>query len=288
MIRSMTAFARHESMDEQGTLVLELRSVNHRYLEIFMRLPEEFRGLEPQLRERVMNTLARGKIECILSYKPSAVYANQVIVNEELANAVVEATHKVEDIMKNPARIDAIEILQWPGVTREPERDIAPLFVSVLSVFDRALVELVQGREREGIRLKAIIEQRSDAVRELVLHVRKRRPQVITTLREKLQARIAELNLEPDNNRLEQELAYYAQKLDVEEELDRLDSHCKELTSILKRNDPVGRRLDFLMQEFHREANTLSSKSADLKTTRAAVELKVLIEQMREQIQNIE
>jgi uncharacterized protein (TIGR00255 family) len=288
MIRSMTAFARHESMDEQGTLVLELRSVNHRYLEIFMRLPEEFRGLEPQLRERVTTTLSRGKIECILSYKPSAVYTNQIIVNEALANAVVEATHKVEDIMKNPARIDAIEILQWPGVTREPERDITPLFVSALSVFDRALVELVQGREREGIRLKAIIEQRSNAVRELIVHVRKRRPQVVTALREKLQARIAELILEPDNNRLEQELAYYAQKLDVEEELDRLDSHCKELTSILKRSDPVGRRLDFLMQEFHREANTLSSKSADVETTRAAVELKVLIEQMREQIQNIE
>lgn len=288
MIRSMTAFARHESMDEQGTLVLELRSLNHRYLEIFMRLPEEFRGLEPQLRERVTTTLARGKIECILSYKPSAVYTNQIIVNEALANAVVEATHKVEDIMKNPARIDAIEILQWPGVTREPERDIAPLFVSALSVFDRALVELVQGREREGTRLKAIIEQRSDAVRELIVHVRKRRPQVVTALREKLQARIAELIFEPDNNRLEQELAYYAQKLDVEEELDRLDSHCKELTSILKRSDPVGRRLDFLMQEFHREANTLSSKSADVETTRAAVELKVLIEQMREQIQNIE
>ena len=224
MIRSMTAFARHEAVDEQGTLVLELRSVNHRYLEMYMRLPEEFRSLEPQLRERVTAALGRGKIECILNYKPAAGYANQVVVDDALANAVVGATHKVEDIMKNPARISAIEILQWPGVTREPVRDLAPLFASTLSVFDGALVELVQGREREGARLKAMIDQRSDAVRELVVQVRKRRPQVVTALREKLQARIAELNLEPDNNRFEQELAYYAQKLDVEEELDRLDS----------------------------------------------------------------
>jgi uncharacterized protein (TIGR00255 family) len=288
MIRSMTAFAYHEHKDEIGGLNWSLRSLNHRYLEVFLRLPEPFRSLESQLRERAAAILGRGKIECVLSYSPAATHLNQINVNEALANAVVEASHKLEAVMNNPARISALDILQWPGVAIEPEVDTTPLLSSALASFDGALEELLKGREREGARLKELILQRCEAIMVYVAKVRGRRPDVVNAQREKLLTRISEMGIEADPHRLEQELVIVAQKLDVAEELDRMDSHSQELMAVFDREEPVGRRLDFLMQEFNREVNTLGSKSADIETTQAVVELKVLIEQIREQIQNIE
>lgn len=288
MIRSMTAFARREAKLDLGTLIWELRGVNHRYLEVTFRMPEDLRSLEGQLRERATTRLGRGKLECYLNFRPAPERSEGIVVNEQLASALVAVTHKLEAVMTNPARISALEVLQWPGVIVEPERDNAPLFAAALGAFDEAIAELIEGREREGVRLSAFIEQRCAAVVELIAKVRARRLQVLAAQRQKLQARIAELEVAPDPNRLEQELVFMAHKLDIEEELDRLDSHCTELSKALGRNEPVGRRLDFLMQEFNREANTVASKSGDAETTQLAVDLKVLIEQMREQVQNIE
>lgn len=288
MIRSMTAFAHHEAKIDQGHVSWSLRSVNHRYLEISMRLPEQFRSIEGELRKMATSRLGRGKLDGLLNYKPPARLRNQVTINEALAKGLVETSHRVESMMNNPAGISAIEIMQWPGITLEPEYDTGPLQATALNTFDHALSELINGREREGKRLKPLLTQRGEAILEIVAQTRNRRPKALKAQKEKLLNRITELKLKPDAQRLEQELAIIAQRLDIEEELDRLDGHCKELTEALKRDEPIGRRLDFLMQEFNREANTLASKAADLQTTQSAVELKVLIEQMREQIQNIE
>lgn len=288
MIHSMTAYARKELKQDFGTLICELRSVNHRYLDIYLRLPEELRPQEGRLREIAHGALGRGKLECQFSYRPAGAIASQVVVNEELVKAVVAATHRIEALMNNAARVSAMEILAWPGVSSEPERDTGPLMTAALGLFESALEDLIATREREGARLSGLIEQRLGGVERIVARLRERRPQVLAALREKLLTRLRELDVEPDTGRLEQELVFVAQKLDVDEELDRLASHCKEARDVLRRDEPVGRRLDFLMQEFNREANTLAAKSADVETTQAAVDLKVLIEQMREQVQNIE
>jgi uncharacterized protein (TIGR00255 family) len=284
----MTAYARKELKQDFGTLICELRSVNHRYLDIYLRLPEELRPQEGRLREIAHGALGRGKLECQFSYRPAGAIASQVVVNEELVKAVVAATHRIEALMNNAARVSAMEILAWPGVSSEPERDTGPLMTAALGLFESALEDLIATREREGARLSGLIEQRLGGVERIVARLRERRPQVLAALREKLLTRLRELDVEPDTGRLEQELVFVAQKLDVDEELDRLASHCKEARDVLRRDEPVGRRLDFLMQEFNREANTLAAKSADVETTQAAVDLKVLIEQMREQVQNIE
>jgi uncharacterized protein (TIGR00255 family) len=288
MIRSMTAFAREELKQDFGTLICELRSVNHRYLEIYLRLPEELRPQEGRLREIAHGALGRGKLECQFSYRPASAIASQVVVNEALATAVVTATHRIEAMMNNAARVNALEVLAWPGVSSEPERDTGPVLSAAIGLFEATLEDLIATRAREGARLSGLIEQRLGGVERIVVRMRERRPQVLTALREKLLTRLRELDVEPDTGRLEQELVFVAQKLDVDEELDRLASHCKEVRGVLRRDEPVGRRLDFLLQEFNREANTLASKSADVETTQAAVDLKVLTEQMREQVQNIE
>jgi len=288
MLRSMTAFARREAQGDWGTLVWEIRSVNHRYLEPGLRLPEEFRAQENAVRERLQARLGRGKIECGLRYQAGSGAVSTVDVNLELARAVIEACDRIEKEMSNAQRQSAIDILRWPGVAREAERDMAPVQEAALGLLEQALDELVESREREGARLQAIIEERAAAIGGIVTEVRARRVEVMQGVRDKLLARIQDLGVEADPGRLEQELAIIAQRLDVDEELDRLDSHLKELAATLARDEPVGRRLDFLMQEFNREANTLGSKANDTRTTQAAVELKVLIEQMREQVQNIE
>lgn len=287
-MRSMTAFARRESKGELGNLTCELRGVNHRYLDISMRLPDELRGVENALRERATGRLQRGKFECQLRVQSAEASANALFVNEAMAQAVVAAAKRVESFMSNPARMTAIDLLRWPGVVREPSRDLGPLAAQAVELFEGALNDLIESRTREGARIEALIRARCQTIGEIVARVRERRPQVVQAIRDKLTARIAELEIHPDANRLEQELALIAQRLDVDEELDRLDGHLHEVNDILARSEPVGRRLDFVMQEFNREANTLSSKSADLTTTQAAVELKVLIEQMREQVQNVE
>ncbi len=290
MIRSMTAFARSEEQTEGGALVWELRSVNHRYLEVSLRMPEEFRILETRVRELLQKRLGRGKVECNLRFRATSAQGGEgeILVNEPRVLDLLKACEQVEDWMVNPARVTALEILKWPGAILESETDMAPLHEAAMTLLDKALDDLIASREAEGERIEAMIKQRCESIADIVQQVRKRRPEVMASLREKLLQRIADLDVDADPQRVEQELVMIAQKLDVDEELDRLDSHLVEVANVLKRNEPVGRRLDFLMQEFNRESNTLGSKSQDSETTKAAVDLKVLIEQMREQVQNIE
>lgn len=288
MIRSMTAFARQEAQGEWGALQLELRSVNHRYLEVNPRLPEELRLLEPKIRERIGKQLGRGKVDCTLRYQPPRGMPGELAVNLELVKKLAHATREVDGLIYNAAPVNSIEILRWPGVLESAGIDEGQLQGEALALLEKALQELNDNRRREGDELKKIILQRCDGADEVVAAVRQRLPEVLAGMRRRLQERLAELRQELDEARLEQEMVLLLQKLDVDEEMDRLATHLAEVRQVLERDEPVGRRLDFLMQELNREANTLGSKSADSETTRASVELKVLIEQMREQIQNIE
>ncbi|HEY0634441.1 MAG TPA: YicC/YloC family endoribonuclease [Gammaproteobacteria bacterium] len=288
MIRSMTAFARQESQDVWGSLVIELRSVNHRYLETTLRMPEELRSLEPQLRDRISQTLNRGKVECNLRYQPPAEIPGEIAINRELVARIAHASREIDAILYNPAPINALELLRWPGVLQLPVADPEQLKAAAVALLDAALQEMTAVREREGEKLRNIILQRCDAMAGVIAGVQERLPQVMNALRERLRQRLAELQVEAEPGRLEQEMVIQTQRLDVDEEVDRLKTHLAEVRRILNQDQPAGRRLDFLMQELNREANTLGSKSADAETTRASVDLKVLIEQMREQIQNIE
>ncbi|SEP91558.1 TIGR00255 family protein [Ectothiorhodospira magna] len=288
MIRSMTGFARCESTSEVGALTWEVRSVNHRYLDVSTRLPEELRALEGAVRERVIARLGRGKVECALRFHRTDTTDKTLVLNEDLTKAVIATIGQVEHWMMNAARVGALDVMRWPGVVCQSEPDPQPLHEATLNLLDQTLTALIEYRAREGRHIRGLLESRCQAIAEQVAQVRVRRPAVVTALRERLLSRIAELGVDLEPGRLEQELALQAQKLDVAEELDRLDGHIEEVLACLQRDEPVGRRLDFLMQEFNREANTLGSKAHDMDTTQAAVELKVLIEQMREQIQNLE
>jgi len=287
MIRSMTGFARRERHGAWGGLTLELRSVNHRYLESVVRLPEALRAVEPLVRERIGGRLGRGKVECNVRFQEPAE-GGGLEVNRELAERLAHLSREVDALLYNPAPISSLAVLQWPGVLVSSGPDPEQLQQELLALLDEALEALVEMREREGEKLAALIRQRSTAMAEAVVAVRARLPEVKARYRERLQERLTALRGEVDESRLEQELVLFAQKMDVEEELDRLEAHLGEITHTLGQREPVGRRLDFLMQELNREANTLASKAADSETSRMAVELKVLIEQMREQIQNIE
>ena len=288
MIRSMTAFARCERQYAWGAIAWELRSVNHRYLEASIRLPETFRLLEPEVRAQLGRCLQRGKIECNLKFQSNSESLTNISLNYPLAERLLAIAAELEQLMGPGAGLRPIDVLQWPGAVSEPEPDLEPLKADIFAGLDEALKELVATREREGERTAAMIRQRCAAMSEQVRQVRARRPEVLAKLREKLLARLSEIPVEADPGRLEQEMVIVAQRMDVDEELDRLDAHLAEIGAVLERKEPVGRRLDFLMQELNREANTLSSKSNDTETTRAGVELKVLIEQSREQVQNIE
>jgi uncharacterized protein (TIGR00255 family) len=288
MIRSMTAFARAEADTDLGALAWELRSVNHRYLEISLRLPEELRGLEPAVRERVGRALGRGKVDCSLRYRPAADTNAPLQLDPEAVERVGRACAELAAQLGQIQPLNPLELLRWPGVQRDTERDLTPLAEAAGDLLEQALEELRATREREGAQIHALLTSRCTTMEELVAAERARLPQVRARLRDKLGARLAELQAQVDQDRLEQELVFLAQKMDVDEELDRLEGHIAEVRRVLERPEPVGRRLDFLMQEFNREANTLGSKSADTDTTRTAVELKVLIEQMREQVQNVE
>ncbi len=288
MIRSMTAFARISGEAAGAELTWELRSVNHRYLDVTVRLPEELRGLEQMVRERASARLGRGKLEAILRWRLGTAGGAEILVDQERLGALLRACREVEKRTAEASSPGVMDLLRWPGVVREPEPDTDSIQRQALALLDRALDELVETREREGEKIRALLAGRCDGILEQVTRVRARLPEVHARVRDKLQARLAELSTPADSNRLEQELAYLAQKMDVDEELDRLEGHVAEVRRVLERDEPVGRRLDFLMQELNREANTLASKSADQETTAAAVELKVLIEQMREQVQNVE
>ena len=287
MIRSMTAYARHETKGEWGSASWELRSVNQRYLETYIRLPEQFRSLEPMIRERLRARLTRGKIECNLRFDLDPAYQTELMLNKELAQQLVQAANWVK-MQSDEGEINPLDILRWPGVMSAKSQDLDAIGTELMESLEIALTDFIDSREREGSALKALIEQRLEGVMVEVGKVRERMPEVLVWQRERLMSKLEEAAVQLDNNRLEQELIMLAQRVDVAEELDRLEAHVKETYAILKKKEAVGRRLDFMMQEFNRESNTLASKSINADITASAIELKVLIEQMREQIQNIE
>lgn len=288
MIKSMTAFARQEANLEGGTLTWEIRSVNHRYLEPNFRIPEQFREAEGQLRERLRKKLARGKLDCTLKWQASEHNAEALSLNTESLKQLNTALQTIADTVTNSTLANALDILQWPGIIDHKEADKAELIKQTVTTFAAAIDTLVDNRRREGEQLEPLFEDRLNKIDDIVGEVRTQLPTILEQQRENLRKRFTELNVDLDPQRLEQEMVMLAQKSDVDEELDRLGAHVREVRKVLKKKEPVGRRLDFLMQELNREANTLSSKSIVTDTTRAAVELKVLIEQMREQIQNVE
>ena len=288
MLRSMTGYGRKEATVQGVSLALEMRSVNHRYLELGIRLPEEVRAVESHVRERVASSVKRGKVDLALKIQADGTSNDEVSINAPLAEHLIAAATSIADMSPRSGPIDPVRIMQWPGVVGLPKIDPELLQKEVLSMVDDVLVDFIASREREGLKTLDMLGERVDAIEEIVQKVRAARPDVVERLTAKLKKRIGELDVQVDYGRLEQELAYVSQKLDVDEELDRLDAHISETRKIFKRKEPTGRRLDFLMQEFNREANTLSSKAADCDTTGFSVDLKVLIEQMREQIQNIE
>lgn len=288
MIYSMTAYARKEVKGDWGSAVWEIRSVNQRYLETYFRLPEQFRGLEPVLRERFRQRLARGKVECSLRFEANQAAQSDLIINEALAEQVIKAANQIMHMTGELSRINPFQVMQWQGVMETPEQDMDVINKALLEAFDQAVAEFIEARGREGANMKELIEQRLTAISEEVVKVRERMPEILEWQRERLTTKFEEAKVEMDPTRIEQEMILLAQKSDVAEELDRLDSHVKEARNILKKGGACGRRLDFMMQEFNRESNTLASKSISTDITASGVELKVLIEQMREQIQNIE
>lgn len=287
MIRSMTAYARRETKGEWGSAAWELRSVNQRYLETYIRLPEQFRGLEPVIRERIRNRLTRGKIECNLRFDADPSAQSALVLNEKLAVQLVQAANWVK-MQSDEGEINPVDILRWPGVMSAEEQDLDAISAELLTSLDTALEDFITSRETEGTALNAMIEQRLEGVTTEIGKVRTQMPDVLKWQRERLVSKLEDAQVQLDSNRVEQELIMLAQRVDVAEELDRLEAHVKETYNILKKKEAVGRRLDFMMQEFNRESNTLASKSINAEITTSAIELKVLIEQMREQIQNIE
>jgi uncharacterized protein (TIGR00255 family) len=287
MIRSMTGFARRERQFPWGMLAWELRTVNHRFLEISMRLPEELRPAEADLRQLVSTAVRRGKVDCTLHFRPS-VAAATLDVDETLLNAVTQRAKQIALLAGGAAHIDVMDVLRWPGIVRDTARDGAPMIEAAQALLAETLAELGRFRDSEGGRLQDALEQRCAGLLEFALRVAQRLPEIRVRMRNRLSERIAQMVAEIDQDRLEQELAMLAQRLDVDEEIDRLRGHVVEIRKTFEAKEPAGRRLDFLMQELNREANTLASKSQDIDTTRAALDMKVLIEQMREQVQNIE
>jgi uncharacterized protein (TIGR00255 family) len=287
MIRSMTAFAAGERAARAGgTLSCELRAVNHRFLELSVRLPEELRAIEPALRERVAAKLSRGKVELGMRYR-AAAGTGELRINERLIAQLAGAAHQADSLFPRLS-VELTELLRFPGVLDDGGVDLPTLHADALALLDTTLDEFIAGRAREGEKLAAVMRERVDGIERIVAQVRAWLPDIRAALRAKLDAKLADLKLPLEPGRLEQEVVLNLQKIDVAEELDRLGSHVAEARRVFGLPEAVGRRLDFLLQEFNREANTLGSKSVDARTTTAAVELKVLIEQLREQVQNLE
>ena len=283
----MTAFARSEVKKDWGIAVWEVRSVNQRFLETYFRLPEQFRALEPMLRERFRKRLQRGQVECALRFSANDAAVTKLTLNEALAKEVMHAADWVQSHGQSTG-VNPLDILRWPGVIAAEEADMDAIQADILAAFDDTLTQFIEARATEGDALKALIEQRLDGIEKEAAAVAEKMPAIVEWQREKIQSRFEEAKVELDPTRFEQEMVMLAQKIDVAEELDRLNAHVKETRNILKKGGACGRRLDFMMQEFNRESNTLGSKSINSEITQSAVELKVLIEQMREQIQNIE
>lgn len=284
----MTAFAGNEIEVGELTLSCELRTVNHRYCDISLRLPDRLRFVEAELRTAITDKINRGKVELSLNYKKQAKNGTSFSINKDAVASLLKAANEIEQQMQGSLSFSALDVLAFPGIQQEPDIDKAKLNDALITLVDQTLKQLLSAREREGTQLKLLIEERCAKMLGFVVLAGKRMPEVLLLIRNKLTARINELVAQPDFDRLEQELVLLTQRLDITEELDRLETHITEVLRVLKQKDPVGRRLDFLMQELNREANTLGSKSTDKEMTQIAIELKVLIEQMREQIQNIE
>ena len=288
MLRSMTAFARIESQHDLCAVQWEIRSVNHRYLDVSLRLPEDLRRLDPKVRERIGAHLKRGKVDCTLRVLTNPAQAGGLSVDGDLAARIAGAAQSVANLLPSPAPVNPVDILRWPGVVQAPAPDPERIERIVLDALDRALSDLAGMREREGARIDAMIRERLDDLEVETRRVREVLPVVVQAFGDRMRTRLAELGPALDEGRIEQELTLIAQRMDVAEELDRLEAHVAEIRATIEKPGPAGRRLDFLMQELNREANTLGSKSAAVTTSRASVDLKVLIEQMREQIQNVE
>lgn len=287
MVYSMTAFARQQQTGDAGEFSLEIRSVNHRYLDLNLRLPEDLRSVEPLIREQVGQRLARGKLDITLRYQPVAA-TEKLDVDMLLVEQLAKTSHDIDKYIYNPAPVSPLDIMRWPGVIRSAAVDESRLRQQLGELLNRALDDLLAMRQREGDKLREALLQRAGDMETIINQLQEALPAIRQRWRDKLRSRLEELRQEVDEDRLEQELVLLAQKADVDEELDRLHMHLGEIRQVLDADNPVGRRLDFLMQELHREANTLGSKSIDKQMTTASVDLKVLIEQMREQVQNIE
>jgi len=287
MIQSMTAFGRADGATAGGELSWELRSVNHRFLDVGLRLPELFRPWEPEVRERIARRLNRGRVDASLRYQAAAA-EGKFELDEALLHGLLSLAHRVEVAAHNVSGLRTVDLLRWPGVVRAPEPDPEQLHDEALALLDQALGELASGREREGEKIHGLISQRLDGIDAVVAAISPVLPDLAAGYRARLAERLADLRAEVDPQRLEQEIVLFAQRADVHEEIDRLRAHVLEVRRVLDAGEPAGRRLDFLMQELNREANTLGSKATDLRLTNAAVDLKVLIEQMREQVQNVE
>jgi uncharacterized protein (TIGR00255 family) len=288
MISSMTGFARRETSGSWGTLVCELRSVNHRFLESGFRLPDDLRSLEGELRQRLARDLKRGKVDCSITWRRAQGTETALEVDPAALERLLASVRDISRTLPGNHTVNVLDVLRWPGVLRDEGNNTEDLLKATHALFSATLEDLAAARAREGQRLRELLEQRCDALETHVSHVRTRLPEVHSRVRLRLDERLAELKAAVDQDRLEQELAMLLQRLDVDEELDRLTGHIAEIRRVVNGNEPAGRRLDFLMQELNREANTLSSKSQDLDTTRSAVDMKVIIEQMREQVQNVE
>ncbi|MBB1073515.1 YicC family protein [Rhodoferax sp. 4810] len=288
MPKSMTAFARRCDNDAPGELICELRSINHRFFEPTIRLPDDLRSLDPLIRERLGQRLERGKLDCTVRYTLQSGKVAPLQLNTALLDQLLAVTDTLAMRLDDPARPNVLELLRWPGLLIEPAPDMTGVQARALALLDLTLTDLLAAREREGSRLQAMIEQRCERLAALVDTVRERLPTCLANYRQQLHTRLAELRAELDPTRLEQEMLLFIHRTDVAEELDRLTSHLTELRSTLTATGAIGRRLDFLLQELNREANTLGSKSQDVVVTRAAVDMKVAIEQIREQVQNLE
>ena len=288
MLHSMTGFARESAEAQIGALTWEIRAVNHRYLDVQFKLPDEMRAHEQAFRQAVSSKLNRGKVECSLHFRRAFDQQAELQINAELVELIGKRIKEMSAALPATGAVNPFDVLRWPGVVQQAEIEAGPLFESALPLLEKALDAICSMRANEGSRIAEMLESRCNDIAAISKSVRARMPEVLDAARTRQFERIEKLDVEADPARLETELALITQKLDVDEELDRLDSHLVEIRDVVARDEPVGRRLDFLMQELNREANTLASKSNDTETTRASVELKVLIEQMREQIQNIE
>jgi len=288
MIKSMTAFGREQITSEWGTATWEIRSVNFRYLDISTRLPEDLRPLEQHVREKISTALTRGKIDATLKFQPTSSGKQDFRLNLNLVDQIASAISILDERTGSDTTLNSLDLLRWPGVLSNAEFDLNSVTKEILILLDKTVKSLISMRAREGEKIREFVSMRCNEARAITQVTRRQMPTIVETFKERLKDRLAETLDQINFDRLEQEIVILANKMDVSEELDRLIAHCDEVKSLLKHEKPVGRRLDFLMQELNREANTLGAKSADMVMTRSSVDLKVLIEQMREQIQNIE